>query len=682
MNNAGGGRHLPILAAVLLLVSLAVVFVLLIIRIPDERRFEESILSASFSLEEGSEMGLKRDLLRASRYAASAEQWKEVLRIAASGTIAPAGDSRDFRLFRTLAGRASASVPGDQDLLACWVWALLRTGSTEKAFRHQKYLTSPEWSTLRAEIRLVEAHGGKQGAVDAFLSELRSHDDPEFLESAALLTESAELTFDAALLWMMHGRPQKAYENVEALGADKREWAFPDALSRMGVAEAAARIAYDSGRTPEAIEWLEIRVADAKRRRVDSWPLMQFLGDLHWNAYVLNAEERHRESAAEAWRESMDILRESAGETGYPEGAWRIWINSSAAAESAGLMRDRDFLLDEALNLFPDVPEVKAAWARSRSEKDPALARRLVRSGPESIDDPVLGAASVMVDPKAVSPRLYEARMWEFFDASTADGGGMEEADARMITAFVLDYMASRKNLDSVDVAVDRYRKAYPDDSWILSWRLAADAVRGITLVDLLPRSPEGSSPYEEFRAYASENRSWRALHDAALFGYHAAEALTRGADYFGPGGGSIDESIMEGAVAAILESPVYSAYRDDSPSGDRIGTLLRNRRDLEGTVDLLSSRGRRGRTERFVASATLRGASVRVLENALEDSEGAAGALGKTEGNELAGIRYLEALILLRLGRDAEAANRAAMAVDADPDHHGARELLHRGTS
>lgn len=666
-----------------MLAALAVIIALLLIKIPNERRFEESLLSASFSLEEGSEAGLKRALIRSSRYASSAAQWKSILKLAASGTLHEPEEPLDYRFFRILAGRASASVPGDQDLLACWVWALVRSGNIKKAVKYQENLSAPEWSTLRAEIRLLHAYEGSEDSVETFIAELDTHNDPEFMEKAAMLTESAELTFDTALLWMLHSKPEKAYANIIRLEGNERTWASTLAFSRKGVAEAAAWISYDSGRTSKAVEWIESRISEARRRRVESWTMMQFLGDLYWKIYTLEGHSQLLKKAADSWRESMEILKESALESGYPQDSWRLWINSSAAAFSSGRIRDGELFLEEALYLFPEVPEVQASWAKAHLHKEPALARRLIRTS-ESDANPVLGVTSVMVDPEIVSPRLYEARMWELFEEVTNTENDIEDADARMITTFVLDYMASRKNLDSIDVAVDRYRKIKPDDSWVLSWRLSADAVRGITLIDLLPAKPEGLSAFHEFRNFAFENRSWRALHDSALFAYHAFDALSVGAEYFGEAGGTVDTNLLDAALFALLESPLYSSYHDDSPSADRIRTALRQRDDLKNYAKTLSSGSRKGRMARADVSASLKNASITILKNSLDDLQKAEEILRKDENREnlnLAEIHYLEALILLKLNRAGEALDSAEKAVLENPDHTGAREILQRGT-
>ena len=82
--------------------------------------------------------------------------------------------------------------------------------------------------------------------------------------------------------------------------------------------------------------------------------------------------------------------------------------------------------------------------------------------------------------------------LWELFEAVTITDESVHSSDGRAITSFLLDYMAYRKNYSSIDVAVERYRKAYPDETWILSWRLAADASRGFGTIDLI--SPIGFS--------------------------------------------------------------------------------------------------------------------------------------------------------------------------------------------
>jgi tetratricopeptide (TPR) repeat protein len=134
--------------------------------------------------------------------------------------------------------------------------------------------------------------------------------------------------------------------------------------------------------------------------------------------------------------------------------------------------------------------------------------------------------------------------------------------------------------------------------------------------------------------------------------------------------------------MVAILASPIYSAYNDDSPTGDRIRTLLRNRRDLDDSIKALSSGGRKGASARKSAAAAIDSAKTDLLGNSLEDIEAAIGIFDADVGEDAANLHFLKALILLRMGRTDEAAQSARDAIEADPEHNGARDILHRRTS
>jgi tetratricopeptide (TPR) repeat protein len=674
MLDGKGGRNLPVLAAVLLAAALAVGLAILLIRIPEERKFDEHLLAANLALRDGDGLSVRRELLKASRNAVSADQWTRILRI--SGEQTADGGTDAFKLFTTLAGRASASLPGNEDFYAYWSWGLLRSGNITKAEEQIDFLPSPNWSALRAEIRLKSLVGDSPEDVEVYVRTLTENPDPEFLSQAAMLTESGELTFDAALLYMRQGRVEKAFEHVQLLDNGSRSWADETTFSRRGVADAMAAIAQDAGRPEDAIRWLTERVDDTRRRRVSTWESLQFLGDLHWDTFRSRGTDKARSKAGEAWTEAVGIVRAESENGSMPEDAWRLWLNLAVLEESRGNIRESDALLEEALVLFPGREEVKAAWSMGHKDSEPALARRLVREAYEQSGSPVLGITVMKVDPDSVSPRLYEAKLWELFDAAADPAGNVHAADARTIATFVLDYMSSRKNFSSVDVAVDRYRKAHPDEAWILSWRLAADAARGMSLVDMVGIQAGSISPYEEFRAAAGRTMNWRALHDAALFSVMASNEMQRSAARLSaPNTGRVDPESAERAYIALISSYANQSRLSGTPMLDRVNLLLRNHDDEIGRK--LNSSTRQGREAAEAVKAAIMLQSRELLENALEDLSLAVDSADAIDKRDSAALYYLQALVLDELGRTDEALEKAREAVEADPEHNRARELL-----
>ena len=676
MNDGRGGRVLTILAAVLMLVALAVSLGIILLRIPENRKFDESILSVEFARSDGSQILLKRELLRASRHAVSASNWRRILAISAD-SIPGNPSSGDYKLFTVLAGRASSSVPGDNEFSAYWIWGLLRSGDTAKAARHIGSIDGDEWSSLRAEIKLKTAVGDSEEDINMFLSGIEERPDPEFLAHAAMMTESAELTFDAALLYMLNGKPGKAYEMADILMRNERRWADPGNFARRGVAAALAGIAHDAGYKDEAIKWLTIRLDDTRRRRASSWESLQILGDLYWEQYLLQGNMKYRDYAGETWNEAVDIIRTADNDFVLPDDSWRLWVNLAVLENSAGNYRLSKEILNDALVLFPDRDEVKAAWAREYWEAEPALARRLIRSAMSGTSDPVLGITVMKVDPEAVTPRLYESRLWELFETVTSGDGIVQSADGRILTTFLLDYMASRKNLTSVDVAIDRYLKTYPDDKWILSWRLAADAARGMALIDLVAPAAGENSPYEDFRIMARAENSWRALHDSALYAMLASDEIKKLSRLFPETAARADPDILEATILETLKPYMYLSHISGTPLEDRINNLLKSREDLSDFGKNLKSSGKRGLSARSRAAAVLNESYSSLLVNALEDLSLAGTSAENLTADDRAALIYLEAIILKKSGRLEDSVNRARAAVEIVPDHAGAREFL-----
>ncbi|RKX84382.1 MAG: hypothetical protein DRP70_13340, partial [Spirochaetes bacterium] len=364
-----------------------------------------------------------------------------------------------------------------------------------------------------------------------------------------------------------------------------------------------------------------------------------------------------------------------------PADSWRLWINLAVQQAVSGDKRESRKTLTRALILFPDKNEVKAAWARNQSEDEPALARRLIRNS--QLNSPVLGITQIDIDPEAVTPRLYEARLWELFNAVMADDT-VQEADRRILTTFLLNYMSSRRNFSSVDVAVDRYLKVFPDEKWILSWRLAADASRGLALLNLVPDSSDGSSSYEDFRELALREHSWRALHDSALFAVMASdeigEVLNR--HYQSEYNGSIPEEqtrVLDAALLGILKSYRSLPQFRETPFNDRIENLENKREDIlkSAYYKSLESSGNRGDKARSTASAVLRLKSVSLLKNALDDLSGIDMSALDLSDKDRAELLYMQAVLLKYSGRLEDSKEKAREVLAIIPEHAGAGELL-----
>lgn len=691
MIRTGGGRPLRITAILLIVMALALILALLLTRAADGSVLDEALLSARFAVEKGDFSPARRELLRASRHALSAAHWREILRLAAALIPAEAEPS-DYRLFAVLAGRAAAALPGNEDLAAYMVWGVLRTGRPPRALRYAETLRSPRWSSLRAEVRLASLSEEDSERLRSLSGGNILGMDGEYLEYAASLTESAELSVNAALLYMLRGESGRASALAQEVMAGNRRWYDPETFVRRGIPGALGRIAYDAGDFRTAVSWIQSAVDDARRRRGVNWRDLQLLGDIYWEMYALQGRSAHLDAAADAWYGAKSIALPSEVTPSPPEDSWKILINLASAEAASNSSRRAHELLTEALTRFPERSEVKAAWARANMYRNPAMARRIVvnpetSGAPPAAQTAVLDMAALQINPEALTPRRYSARLWDIFRIAVQTPPGINPADARIIAAALLEYLASIEDYASVDAAAARYLRAYPRDHWVLAWRLAADSSLGTALINLIAENPETESSYSAFRNLARSTRSPRGLHDAALFAAAAADELKQLARTIpeipspGPAPGSALGSAPSAGIyadAAVLSSPAVNAH----PSRERIALLEKNRGDLVKITRELRSPRSAGSAARASAKAGILTRIDTLYSNALEDLALAAGASDEIPPKDRAALLYLQARILSDTGRREDAAALAAQALDIDPFNMRARELLGPGAS
>ena len=691
MIRTGGGRPLRITAILLIVMALALILALLLTRAADGSVLDEALLSARFAVEKGDFSPARRELLRASRHALSAAHWREILRLAAALIPAEAEPS-DYRLFAVLAGRAAAALPGNEDLAAYMVWGVLRTGRTPRALRYAETLRSPRWSSLRAEVRLAALSEEDSERLRSLSGGNILGMDGEYLEYAASLTESAELSVNAALLYMLRGESGRASALAQEVMAGNRRWYDPETFVRRGIPGALGRIAYDAGDFRTAVSWIQSAVDDARRRRGVNWRDLQLLGDIYWEMHTLQGRSDHRDAAADAWYGAKSIALPSEVTPSPPEDSWKILINLASAEAASNSSRRAHELLTEALTRFPERSEVKAAWARANMHRNPAMARRIVvnpetSGAPPAAQTAVLDMAALQINPEALTPRRYSARLWDIFRIAVQTPLAINPADARIIAAALLEYLASIEDYASVDAAAARYLRAYPRDHWVLAWRLAADSSLGTALINLIAENPETESSYSAFRNLVRSTRSPRGLHDAALFAAAAADELKQLARTIpeSPSPGPAPSSALGSAPsagiyadAAVLSSPAVNAH----PSRERIALLEQNRGDLVKITRELRSPRRAGSAARASAKAGILTRIDTLYSNALEDLALAAGASDEIPPKDRAALLYLQARILSDTGRREDAAALAAQALDIDPFNMRARELLGPGDS
>ena len=193
---------LPILTILLIFLVLSIAsYLLLFFRNPDDRGFNEAMLSVEIAVSEDRSFQAKLGLLQAARYAATVMQWKQLLGTAAR-QLPDDAQHKDYRLFAILASRARRNIPGNPDLTAFLVWAQLRAGMLKRANKTASSLSVSTWPTLQAELKIQSYLDDKDQNMEDFYQKVLSELNAEFLEEVAQITQSAVLTADAAFAYM------------------------------------------------------------------------------------------------------------------------------------------------------------------------------------------------------------------------------------------------------------------------------------------------------------------------------------------------------------------------------------------------------------------------------------------------------------------------------------------------
>ncbi|OQX29173.1 MAG: hypothetical protein B0D92_05190, partial [Spirochaeta sp. LUC14_002_19_P3] len=609
----------------------------------NSQKFETLRLGAESALTEKKRLKTSMLLIRASRHAVSAANWAALLRLGFQ-TIPENPANRDYWIFLQLARRAARRLPGNQDIRAWLAWGELRSGKFRKAQKTAAVLPKGVWEPLQAEIRINGYFKEKEQSPDNFYLDLTTRTDAEFFEDTAELTRSAELTLNAALLNMETGRVDKALELAHELMEGGRWWRNPQTFLRHRVYSGLARIAYDADDYETAIKWLRMQIEDGREKRVLLWEDLQFLGDIYWEQYWLQGSVDLLAEARVLWYEALDIAYPNKT-AAPPEDVWKIWLNLSMLEETVGMSRQSEELLRVALELFPENGEVKSAWARKHIKENPGLARRLIRVEGTQPVDPILVLTALQLDPEPSSLRVYENTLWELFNTITEKKSVLYPSDTRIIISFLLEYLSFRMDYASIDVVIERYLRTYPNDTWILACQLAADASRRAAIMDIVPMRSDGVSLYDEYRQYARAHKSWRGLHDTALFALMASDELKNIADDIKETPAARDEDYLTPLLIKILKENVALYGYKNTFLEDRIESLEDSRANAKKIQKTLLAGGRQSSIAWAAGKmAALRAAEV-LYNNALNDIQLALDIPGMADSSK-AGFYYLNAII------------------------------------
>ena len=571
---------LYILALVLLLILFLMFYFLFFVDpVPRTNGFAVSLDAAGNALSRGRTDVFRREIMRSGKYAVEIEEWKELLALTASAV-----EDEDYRLFSTMAGRAVVQNPGNDDLLAYWVWSLLRNGNVRKAVQYAPALDESRWNTLQAEVRIKSLSGGGDDDLQIFSKQINEKLDPDFFSYASSLSGSAELAVDAALMYMQTGNRRKAYEIAWAVMNDNRNWYSVERIPQSIIA--MAKIAYEGEYFDDAANWLSSLGEDIGWK----WQDAQFAGDVYWQRYSLGGEKEDAIKSLIYWNKAINTIKEN--DEKLPQSSWRIWLNRVLALNELHSLERAGESLQEALTVFPEKSQVKAAWAIANAEFFPSLAWQFLQSRER---DPALEFAKMKIAPVPENPRVYESDLWQLFNEVT-EQDKILKTDSRNITLFLMDYLWKQNDFSSMDIVISRYQNSFGNEDWMLPWIILNDVARNVPVINLLPEGAEKKSNYERIRQIARKRMEWKVLHDVVLYALFAVQNLYDIQSTYtaqsGESGASV--SSFEAAVLLWLLDTIDTEESVNPVLEHRISLISTERQDLIEEVEELKQKGRR----------------------------------------------------------------------------------------
>jgi tetratricopeptide (TPR) repeat protein len=530
----GRNRTILLIATTLLLLSILVVLVVLDLPFGPEKqagRLLELIEQADEAISRGYYEQAATILERASETANSSVEWLRILKRA--HTLATTTGS--YEGFAGIASKARKAFPNRQDIAACAVYGMMRTGMVHEAtILEAVEKLGQDFDSLTAEVYLLRGVGrdiveNMDGYFGDFVQTVQQR-DPDDLSRLAGFENDPRLFLDAALLLMLDGERERA----NSLSSRREvETEFP---------EAAMTIAYDSGDVGRATDIYR----SVYWYRTDIPPDIRLFGsDIFLDAGL-------SETAKENYREFLSK---------FPDHSWIPYYNLSLLHQ--GTQEEVD-VVREGLKRFPgnELLSVRYAVITSKNGDDRQAAMRILE---ELRDHGSFGQAAALevlrLTKSELSKKRFEAELWRMFNSEDV----IEDT-----VVYLLWYLAGIGDTDSMELILKRSESMYTNAWW-------QDFYAGV--IDYKDGKVKGA--IEEFREAGSGRAPWETEYNLGLAylvsgDYATAAHFMREA--LDVAGKRKDEGIEPQTEATILTGLAMVLLE----SGDREGALREVRYALE----------------------------------------------------------------------------------------------------
>ncbi len=423
-------KRLIINASILFLLGSVISLYLLFF--PSEDYFQLYLSQSDKYLSQQRYSDMEEELLKASRYAKTQQQWFSLFK--RSYTAASAMD--DYSDFQGLVERSRRFLKGGADHEAVNTAALLWTGQYEKASASLYTIQNEKYSTLIAETLLsydVYRNYDLGGLTPLqFIKEkIRFQEDPDFFYSIGTRADNPVLLYNAALLSMETGDTDLAGAIVSALPVNRIS------PYHLGV------LYYDLGYYDRAYDSFTAQSLIDDMNSNQRFSIHQQIADIAF------ARGDYDEALSHYGR-AMNI---------NPSGSWKNFRNMARIYFDQGYSNKARAVLREGIGIYPDSLPLLKDYVVYYHDDYPVEVRSeldaFMRVYPGLTEARLI---SMRYFPRQMSSVLYQAELWDLFNRDESNPA---------VTRFLLWYLSGVNDTDGMKIVLQRFK---PEDGEVPYW--------------------------------------------------------------------------------------------------------------------------------------------------------------------------------------------------------------------
>lgn len=448
-----GNKALFVLAGFLTVLSLALTISVLFLPVTRRDRFAFYLEQADTALSQGHIKAAERALLTASRYSHDKRHWFRILKRAELA----ARKSGQYLVFKRLARRAVQDIRGNEDLWSFYVYGLLRSGDLEAAKDALKHLKDKQYDMLRAEVLMRNENSKYTNTpqepdpeMRALKGELRKSRDPVFFEYIGRIGLKPQLLFNASLLYMRSGQGSRILPLLPLLSGKD----IP--------LKGAGLLAYDTGQTALAADFLATHNAVLNEKNEQDWETVQLLADCQFQLYDQERDPALSEKATRNY---------TAAASSTDERRWISMLNLSLLKSRSGAIKGSFAIARDLLDQYSYQKEVVYFFTEHFHQDYPVIVERIINAYlDENPDDPEILFLKYRYLAHGFSPEVFKAGLWSMYNS---------HPDSEVMARYLLWYLIGSQQLHESRILLERINHTLKDTPWLASYQAVQLAKEG-----------------------------------------------------------------------------------------------------------------------------------------------------------------------------------------------------------